>query len=70
MIDPVNKPPHYFAPSGAELITVIEHLPYCRGAAIKYLFRAGVKDKGRELEDLKKAEWMIKREISRLEAAL
>lgn len=32
MIDPVNRPPHYYAPSGAELITVIEHLPYCRGA--------------------------------------
>jgi hypothetical protein len=69
MTDPVNRPPHYYAPSGAELITVIEHLPYCRGAAIKYIFRAGVKDKARELEDLRKAEWMIKREIARMERA-
>jgi hypothetical protein len=66
MIDLINNPPHYFAPSGAELIDIIEHLPYCRAAAIKYIFRAGVKDKGRELEDLQKAEWMIRHEIERV----
>lgn len=64
--DPVNSPAHYCLSNGAELIDVIEHLPYCRGAAIKYIFRAGVKCPEKELEDLRKAEWMIKREIARM----
>lgn len=64
--DPVNHPAHYCLPNGAELITIIEHLPYCRAAAIKYVFRAGVKDKAKEREDLLKARWMIDRELERI----
>ena len=67
MSDPVNHPAHYCLANGAELIYVIEHLPYCRAAAIKYIFRAGVKDPSKEIEDLKKARWMIDRELARLE---
>ena len=68
MIDRVNHPPHYTAhPSGVECIQVTEHMNFCRGNAIKYLWRAG--EKGSELEDLRKARWYIDREISRLEAA-
>ena len=63
--DPVEHPAHYCR-NGVELIDIIEQLPYCRGAAMKYIYRAGVKDKSKELEDLRKAAWMIEREIQRL----
>jgi len=63
--DPVEHPAHYCR-NGVELIDIIDSLPYCRGAAMKYIYRAGVKDKGKELEDLRKAAWMIEREIKRL----
>jgi len=64
--DMVNQPPHYKKhPSGVECITVTEHFNFCRGNAIKYIWRAG--DKGSEIEDLKKARWYLDREIERLE---
>jgi len=64
MIDPVN-PPHYQShPSGVECIEITEHLNFCLGNAIKYIWRAGLK--GDSLEDLKKAQWYIAREIARL----
>ncbi len=62
----VNHPPHYTGhPSGTECIEVTEHMNFCRGNAMKYLWRAG--EKGDEIEDLKKARWYIDREIRRLE---
>jgi hypothetical protein len=64
--DPVNHPRHYCLDNGAELINLIEHLPYCRAAAIKYIFRAGVKEPAKEVEDLRKARWMIERELKRM----
>ena len=64
--DPVNSPKHYRShPSGVECITVTEHFNFNRGNAIKYIWRAG--EKGNELQDLKKAEWYLRREIARLE---
>ena len=66
MHDPVEHPAHYCR-NGVELIEIIESLPYCRGAAIKYIYRAGVKAQDTELEDLRKARWMIDREIARIE---
>jgi hypothetical protein len=67
--DPVTKPKHYVGhPSGVECIQITEHMNFCRGNAIKYIWRAG--DKGNELEDLKKARWYIDREIERLEKAV
>lgn len=66
MSDPVNHPPHYTAhPSGVECIEITEHLNFCIGNAVKYLWRAGLK--GDALEDLRKAAWYVQREISRLE---
>lgn len=66
MSDTVNHPPHYTShPSGVECIQVTEHMNFCRGNALKYLWRAG--SKGDELEDLRKARWYIDREIARLE---
>lgn len=64
--DPVNRPSHYTGhPSGVECIQITEHMNFCRGNAIKYIWRAG--EKGCEVEDLKKARWYIDREIARLE---
>ena len=61
--DPVNHPQHYNShSSGVECITITEHFNFCIGNAIKYLWRADHKN---GLEDLKKAEWYIKREIKR-----
>lgn len=34
------------------MIDLIDGLPFCRGAAIKYLFRAGTENPSKELEDL------------------
>ncbi|MCF3933286.1 DUF3310 domain-containing protein [Acuticoccus sp. M5D2P5] len=60
---PVDRPLHYTShPSGVECITITEHMPFCEGSAMKYLFRAGLK--GDRLEDLRKAEWYVKRAIA------
>jgi hypothetical protein len=66
MADNVNKPPHYTAhPSGVECIQITEHMNFCLGNAMKYIWRAGLKQN--EVEDLKKAIWYLNREIERLE---
>jgi len=60
----VDHPKHYNThSSGIECIDVIEEFPYNVGAAIKHLWRAGLK--GERLEDLEKAAWYIQREIER-----
>jgi hypothetical protein len=65
MRDPIN-PDHYNNhPSGIECIQITEHFNYCRGNAIKYIWRAG--EKGDAIEDLRKARWYVDREIQRLE---
>lgn len=63
--DPVNHPKHYTShPSGVECITVTEHMNFNLGNAMKYIWRAG--DKGNMIEDLKKAQWYLTREIVRI----
>lgn len=64
MKDPIN--PDYYQRGGAQLIDFLETLPYNRGAAGKYVIRAGAKDPSKEIEDLEKARWYIDREIARL----
>lgn len=62
--DMVNHPPHYTShPSGVECIQVTEHMSFCVGNAVKYLWRAD--EKGSAIEDLEKARWYITREIER-----
>lgn len=63
--DPVNRPKHY-TQFPVEVIDLIEWLNFNRGAAVKYICRAGLKNKDTELEDLRKAEWFIRREIQRI----
>lgn len=66
--DAVNNPQHYTTrPSGVECIDITEHHDFCIGNAIKYLWRAGLKGEGTEVEDLKKAMWYINRKINQLE---
>lgn len=62
----VNHPPHYKA-GGLEAIDVIEafKLNFRLGNVVKYILRADLK--GSSLEDLKKAEWYLKREIAKRE---
>jgi len=68
MSDHINHPAHYTGFSnGAEVIDITENLNFNRGNAIKYLARAGAKDPEKELEDLRKAEWYVLREIGRVE---
>lgn len=67
--DPVNHPSHYTAYKGVEVIELTEQMNFCRGNAVKYIARAGLKDPGKEVEDLEKARWYIDREIARLKAA-
>ena len=65
MNDSVEHPKHYTEhPSGIECIQITEHLNFCLGNAMKYLWRAGLKND--KVEDLKKASWYINREIDRL----
>lgn len=71
--DNINHPSHYTShPSGIECIDIAEHHDFCIGNAIKYLWRAGLKTeeklskKEKQIEDLKKAIWYIKREIKHL----
>jgi hypothetical protein len=64
--DPVCAPRHYRShPSGVECIQITEHLNFCIGNAVKYLWRCDEKDDA--LENLRKARWYIDREISRRE---
>jgi len=67
--DPVNAPAHYTQhPSGVECIEITEHMGFCIGNAMKYLWRAGLKHTC-PVEDLRKAEYYIRREIKRIETA-
>lgn len=60
--DAVNHPKHYTShPSGVECIQVVEHMGFCIGNAIKYLWRADLKNDANE--DLRKAIWYIQREL-------
>jgi hypothetical protein len=60
--DPVNNPAHYTT-GGVETIDFIEakKLGYNLGNVVKYITRAD--HKGNKLEDLRKAQWYLSREI-------
>ena len=66
--DPVSHPAHYTAGS-IEVIDFLEawDFPFHLANAIKYICRAGRKDKSKTVEDLRKAVWYINRYISYLE---
>jgi len=64
----VNHPAHYGgADNPYEAIKVIEswRLGFCLGNAVKYLSRAGKKDRTKFIEDMEKAVWYIARELAK-----
>lgn len=69
MSNNVNHPSHYGGEDNPyEAIKVIEawNLGFCLGNAVKYISRAGKKDKSKITEDLEKAVWYLQREIDKL----
>ena len=65
-MDAVDHPPHYTShPSGVECIQITEHMNFNLGNALKYIWRADLKHDDGGIEDLKKAEFYIKRELKR-----
>lgn len=64
--DPVNSPEHY-RQYPIEVIEITERLNFLLGNVIKYVLRADYK--GKPLEDLKKAEWYLRREIANRESS-
>lgn len=62
--DPVNHPPHYTFGT-IEVIDVLEdwQLPFHLANAVKYVARAGRKDRDAKLQDLRKAKWYLERYI-------
>lgn len=68
----VNHPNHYGGDdSQYEVVKVAEAWDLDKDAylfnVVKYVARAGKKDKNKELEDLKKASWYLERKIENLE---
>lgn len=64
--DNVNNPKHYTQhPSGIECIEVTEYMGFNLGNAVKYVWRADLKNDA--IEDLRKAAWYIEREIDKRE---
>jgi hypothetical protein len=63
--DAVAHPSHYNQHK-VEVIDLIEDMPFSRGSIVKYVVRAA--HKGQEVQDLKKAAWLLQREIERVEA--
>lgn len=66
----VNHPNHYGGAENVyEAIKVIEawDLGFHLGNTVKYISRAGKKDADKELQDLKKAQWYLQRQIDLLE---
>jgi hypothetical protein len=65
--DPVNHPKHYTEhPSGVECIQITEHMNFCLGNAVKYIWRADLKHDA--IEDIEKSIWYLQRELQRREA--
>jgi hypothetical protein len=65
-VDNINHPSHYCEhPSGVECIEITQHMDFCIGNAMKYLWRCGKKDDS--VQDLMKARWYIERKIKLLE---
>ena len=72
--DRVNHPSHYtsgphhpYCDEPIECIDITRGMNFCRGNAVKYIWRAGLKDRDREIEDLQKAVFYLEDEVNRLQ---
>lgn len=65
----VDHPKHYGGDTTYEVIKVLEawELDFHLGNVVKYVARAGKKNKDTELQDLKKAKWYLERKIEKLQ---
>ena len=64
--DNIEHAKHYTShPSGIECIEVTRHMGFNLGNAIKYIWRAGLKNDA--IEDLNKAVWYLQDEIEKRE---
>lgn len=62
--DNIEHPKHYTShPSGIECIQITRHMGFNLGNAIKYIWRADLKNDA--LEDLEKAVWYLRDEIKK-----
>jgi len=62
--DVVNHPSHYTShPSNIECIQITEHMGFNLGNALKYIWRADLKNDA--IEDMKKAVFYLNREINK-----
>lgn len=68
MSEKIDHPQHYGGDTTYETIKVIEAwgLGFHLGNAVKYISRAGKKDKDTTVEDLEKARWYLDRYIENL----
>jgi len=69
-MDKVNHPAHYGGIDNLyEAIKVIEawELSFVLGNAVKYISRAGKKSGSSYIEDLRKAQWYLNREIENVQ---
>lgn len=69
-MEAVDHPSHYGGGDNPyEAIKVIEawQLGFCLGNTVKYICRAGKKPGAEDIEDLKKAQFYLNREIERIE---
>jgi len=69
MSEQVNHPQHYGGEDNPyEAIKVIEawELDFHLGNTVKYISRAGKKERDKELQDLNKALWYLQRRIDNL----
>lgn len=65
--DAVVHPSHYNMYDGVEVIDLVEQMNFNKGNAVKYVTRAEFK--GKEIEDLEKARYYLKKEIKRIKRA-
>lgn len=64
--DAVTHPKHYCShPSGIECIEITQHMNFCLGNVVKYIWRADLKHDDNGTEDLRKALFYLQQEIQR-----
>lgn len=58
--DTIN--PAHYKHNGIECIEITQHMNFCLGNVVKYVYRCNLKG---GVEDLKKARWYLDKEIAR-----
>ena len=64
-----TSPKHYQMDNGFQVIDLTSQLDFCSGNVVKYVARAGKKSGESVLDDLRKAEYYLRRLINDAESA-